>query len=114
DSASWTAQGAGDVSCSDGTVYATEVLQGAAPVLPTGRYYTVQYDVSTVQQFLGIQYTTAVDYTGTTIPLLLDVYTPPARALLPRPAVVLVHGGAFVGGSRTDEAGEAKQWAERG
>jgi dienelactone hydrolase len=27
---------------------------------------------------------------------------------------VLIHGGAFVGGSRSDEAGDARQWAARG
>jgi acetyl esterase/lipase len=33
--------------------------------------------------------------------LLLDIYAPPQRER-PRPAVLLVHGGGFVGGSRTD------------
>jgi acetyl esterase/lipase len=33
--------------------------------------------------------------------LLLDVYSPPQRER-PRPAVLLIHGGGFVGGSRTD------------
>jgi acetyl esterase/lipase len=33
--------------------------------------------------------------------LLLDIYTPPQRER-PRPAVLLIHGGGFVGGSRTD------------
>jgi acetyl esterase len=33
--------------------------------------------------------------------LLLDVYSPPLRERL-RPAVLLIHGGGFVGGSRTD------------
>jgi acetyl esterase len=34
-------------------------------------------------------------------PLLLDVYSPPQRERL-RPAVLLIHGGGFVGGSRAD------------
>jgi acetyl esterase/lipase len=33
--------------------------------------------------------------------LLLDIYAPPQRER-PRPAVLLIHGGGFVGGSRTD------------
>jgi acetyl esterase/lipase len=33
--------------------------------------------------------------------LLLDVYSPPQRER-PRPAVLLIHGGGFVGGSRAD------------
>jgi len=34
-------------------------------------------------------------------PLLLDIYAPPSRER-PRPAVLLIHGGGFVGGSRSD------------
>ena len=33
--------------------------------------------------------------------LLLDIYAPPQRER-PRPAVLLIHGGGFVGGSRSD------------
>jgi dienelactone hydrolase len=83
--------------------------------IPTsGRYSTPQYDVSTVRTFSGIQYTTAVDYSGATIPLLLDVYAPPSSAPAPRPTILLIHGGAFVGGSRTDMTGVANQWVTRG
>ncbi|HEX4491263.1 MAG TPA: alpha/beta hydrolase [Acidimicrobiia bacterium] len=114
DATRWKSQGAGETTCADGNVYAAEVLKAPVVTLPNGRYSTQQYDPSTVRQFLGIQYTTAVDYTGTTIPLLLDVYTPPVGAPSPRATVVLIHGGAFVGGSRTDEAGDGKQWAARG
>ncbi len=90
-------------------------LQIGERAIPTsGRYSTPQYDVSTIRTFNGIQYRTAVDYTGTTIPVLLDVYTPPAGAPSPRPTVVLIHGGAFVGGSRTDNVGPGKAWAARG
>jgi dienelactone hydrolase len=79
-----------------------------------GRYSTPQYDSSATRQYLGIQYTTAVDYTGATIPLLLDVYAPPATAPSPRPTIVLIHGGAFVGGGRAEMAGVAQQWVTRG
>jgi dienelactone hydrolase len=87
---------------------------GERAIPTSGRYSSPQYDVSAVRQFPGIQYRTAVDYTGATIPLLLDVYTPPAGAPSPRPTVILIHGGAFVGGSRTDNVGPAKGWAARG
>src|SRR6202012_5846247 len=60
-----------------------------------------------------IQYGTAVDLTGTTDNLLLDLYVPPATTA-PHPAVVIIHGGAFVGGSRSDYAGIAEKWMERG
>ncbi len=47
--------------------------------------------------------------------LLLDVYFPPRRER-PRPAVLLIHGGGFVGGSRTDMdiVAAARQVAQAG
>ena len=47
--------------------------------------------------------------------LLLDVYSPPQRER-PRPAVLLIHGGGFVGGSRADAdiVAAARHLAEAG
>jgi acetyl esterase/lipase len=47
--------------------------------------------------------------------LLLDIYTPAQRER-PRPAVLLIHGGGFVGGSRTDAdiVAAARHLAEAG
>jgi len=36
--------------------------------------------------------------------LLLDLYTPDARSKAKRPVVVLIHGGGFTGGTRTQDA----------
>jgi acetyl esterase/lipase len=49
-------------------------------------------------------------------PLLLDLYRPAERSKPARPVVVLIHGGGFAGGSRTDpRVGEiARALAERG
>ncbi len=38
---------------------------------------------------------------GGSIPLLLDLYRPQLACDAPRPTVIFVHGGGFVGGSRT-------------
>jgi dienelactone hydrolase len=110
----WNDMGVGEATCPDGNLYMTAVLREDPTMPASGLYSSAQYDPSTVQQFLGIQYTSAVDYTGTTIPLLLDVFTPPASAPSPRPTIILIHGGAFVGGSRTDDDGVGLLWAERG
>jgi dienelactone hydrolase len=116
--AKWTDMGVAQQICDDDQLYMTAVLRQTpstpATMPATGLYSTPQYFDNTVVSYLGIQYTTAVDYRGVTIPLLLDIYTPPSSAPSPRPTVVLVHGGAFVGGSRTDEANGAIQWANRG
>jgi hypothetical protein len=87
---------------------------GERPIPTSGRYSTPQHDASAIRRVSGIQYRTAVDFTGATIPLLLDVYTPPAGAPSPRPTIVQIHGGAFVGGSRNDMVGVSQAWAVRG
>ena len=45
--------------------------------------------------------------------LLLDIYTPPARDT-PRPAVMLIHGGSWSFGNRTEMADPARHLAEAG
>ena len=82
--ANWTTRAPARSACADGRLYMTEVLRQLPTIPATGLYASPQYGPSTVKSYLGIQYTTAVDYTGTTIPLLLDVYTPPTSA--PHPA----------------------------
>ena len=52
-------------------------------------------DPTAVQQTLDVVYG---EVAGT--PLLLDVVQPSARET-PRPAVIIIHGGGFVGGDRT-------------
>jgi acetyl esterase/lipase len=45
--------------------------------------------------------------------LLLDVYLPPARES-PRPAVILIHGGGWTSGSRSDMGVAARELAKAG
>jgi acetyl esterase/lipase len=85
-----------------------------AGIPASGLYSSAQYAPSTFRQYPGILYTSAVDATGTLVPLHLDVTTPPATAPKRRPSVVLIHGGAFVGGSRSDMVGVAQAWVARG
>lgn len=47
------------------------------------------------------------------VPLLLDLYRP-KDATTPRPAIIFIHGGGWVKGSRTDYAIYAQQFAEWG
>jgi acetyl esterase/lipase len=74
------------VKCADGKLYTTAVLREGPHMPATGRYSS-----------------------GATIPLLLDMYTPPPGAPSSRPTIIEIHGGAFVGGSRSDMAGVSKQ-----
>ena len=67
----------------------------------------------TIEQ--GITYQLDNGPPGTPLqPELLDAYLPPKTPGVTRPAVVLVHGGGWAGGSRTVLAPEAQQLAEMG
>jgi dienelactone hydrolase len=109
----WVDQAAGEVQCADGYLYETLVLREAPTMPSSGLYVTPQYPLGSGTVVDGIQYGTAVDVTGATDSLLLDLYVPPASSA-PHPAVVVIHGGAFTGGSRSDYAGVADQWMARG
>jgi acetyl esterase/lipase len=54
-----------------------------------------------VTKTADISYGSAVDQTGTTVNLTLDMYQPTGDTVQARPAVVWVHGGSFSGGSKT-------------
>ncbi len=87
----------------------------AAPTMPaTGLYSSPQYTTSQITTYSGVEYTTAPDANGVVQPVLLDIFEPPDAQSGPQPTIVDVHGGAFVGGSRTDMDGDAMQWALRG
>ncbi len=110
----WVDQAAGEYTCPDGNLYETLVLREPPTMPSSGLYVTPQYPLGSGSVTNGIQYGSAVDVTGATVPLLLDLYLPPSASPSPRPAIVVIHGGAFVGGSRSDYAGVAAQWVERG
>jgi len=111
----WVDQAAGEVQCPDGYLYETLALRETPTMPASGVYVTPQYPLGSGTIIDGIQYGTAPDeVTGASDDLLLDLYVPPAAAPVPHPAIVLIHGGAFVGGSRSDYAGLAEDWMARG
>ena len=87
----------------------------AAPLgMPTsGLYAAPQYTDSQITEHT-VQYSSAPDADGVISPLLMDIFVPPNAATAPRPTIIEVHGGAFVGGSRTDEDGDALESAVYG
>jgi acetyl esterase/lipase len=56
---------------------------------------------TTVTRQPNIRYASAVDQTGATVTLRLDMYTPQGDTVTRRPAIVWVHGGSFAFGTRT-------------
>jgi dienelactone hydrolase len=83
---------------------------GTAPL----RYRDVIFPNLTVTS--GFTYGSAPDLSGNQVTLTLDMYQPTGDTQTGRPAIVLVHGGSFVGGSSTDSGVVklAKAFAQRG
>lgn len=54
-----------------------------------------------------VEYGRAVRYDGTEQVLLADLYTPPGVASAPRPVLLWIHGGGFMGGSKNEPGDEA-------
>ncbi len=87
-----------------------QVVAAPEGMPPSGPYATSQNAVSQITEYT-VQYSSAPDANGIVSPLLMDIFVPPGAATSPRPTIVEIHGGAFVGGSRTDEDWDAQQCA---
>lgn len=62
-------------------------------------YTQAQYDYDSVMNHV---YGTATDFAGNTDTLLMDIYKPKGDSNCHRPIAVMVHGGAWIGGSKED------------
>jgi poly(3-hydroxybutyrate) depolymerase len=112
--ARWDEQGVGEVTCANGRLYVTVVLRDGPTMPGAGRFSAAVYRADQVTKQSGLVYGTAKDYQGRTIDLVLDLYLPPAGGPALRPTVVMVHGGSFSGGHRSDRALDATEFARRG
>ena len=109
----WDSIGIGQSVCGDRLIMAA-ALRDAPSMRVSGRFVTSVYAVGEVTRTNGLVYGTAKNYQGKTTSLLLDVYRPPAGPSPSRPLVVLIHGGGFVNGSRSDMATDATLYAQAG
>ena len=109
----WDAIGVGEVECPDGNLYLTAATT-AEPTMPAaGRYSSRQYTLAQIDEQLGLQYGTATNYLGQPQSLLLDLYAPPSTGVA-RPLIIVVHGGGFANGDRSQGASAARDYARRG
>jgi dienelactone hydrolase len=71
---------------------------------------------ATVETIEDITYGSTTDYLGDPVDLKLDLYYATGASAVPRPVVVLVHGGGWSSGSKTDavEMAEAERLANLG
>ncbi|WP_374404733.1 alpha/beta hydrolase fold domain-containing protein [Niveibacterium sp.] len=103
---------------------------GPKPPPETGLYVSPQYDSTQIALHLdipyskrpnegGVQYssslTKSVEIGTAELTLELDVAVPPnATASTPQPAIVWIHGGGFVGGSKEERRDDAMSYARAG
>lgn len=79
-----------------------------------GRYAEEIFPTFSIQS--DIVYGNNDRFNGANIDLLLDVYTPNGDTDEARPLLIFIHGGSFVGGSKTegDIVGLAQEYAKKG
>jgi dienelactone hydrolase len=95
-------------------VVALLVATGCYPaVSDDAPYVGVVYQADDVTLVEGVSYGSGIDDTGADVDLQLDLFLPPLDGRA-RPTIVLLHGGGYLFGARTDFHDEARQWAQRG
>jgi len=62
-------------------------------------YTTTQFQYDSL---LNVSYGSAIDYAGNSQDLLMDIYKPVGDDNCLRPVIVLIHGGAWISGSKED------------
>lgn len=90
------------------------VAAACRPIPETGLYSSQQHTDTQLTTLTDLQYGTAEDVTGQMVSLRLDLYLPPAAAPRPLPLVILVHGGSFTTGNKSQMATAARTYARRG
>ncbi len=95
-----------------GAVIASVVALPAPAAAAGTRYVDLVFDADATT---GITYATEPSLTtGAPEALRLDMYQPRGDTSTARPAIVVIHGGGFVGGTRSQLADIAQRWARRG
>jgi para-nitrobenzyl esterase len=97
-----------------GLVATSVFLAQAQQDCSNGRY--VDEVFPTVTTTSNIQYGSNLDLNGSNVNLLLDLYEPTGDTETNRPVIIFIHGGSFVGGSKTgdDVVPLAQAFAKRG
>ncbi|MEQ1732476.1 MAG: alpha/beta hydrolase [Bacteroidia bacterium] len=78
-----------------------------------GRYASKVF-ANNIDSTIDVVYGSGKSYTNATVSLKMDVLQPHADSLAARPLIIWVHGGSFVGGSKTDEAPITRDYAQKG
>lgn len=92
------------------SVFSTQAQQDCS----NGRY--VDEVFPTITTTSDIQYGANLNLSGNNVDLLLDIYQPDGDTETNRPVIIFIHGGSFVGGSKTgtDVVPLAQDFAKKG
>lgn len=93
---------------------AAATLTGCKTMPATGVYSSVQHQASQLTTVANVVYGRAENAAGAMVDLKLDLFLPPAGGPSSRPTVVVIHGGSFSGGDKSQMAGTARSYAQRG
>lgn len=82
------------------TLLGFQISAEAQTPCDAGRYSTEIFSVVNVTS--GVNYGANTTFTGGNQNLVMDIYEPDGDTELERPLIIWVHGGSFIGGSKTD------------
>jgi acetyl esterase/lipase len=97
---------------SDGATGSTTTSTSSRAATAGTRYRDPVFDDVTVQR--DVPYGEHVDPDGTRTPLLMDLYQPAGDKATGRPALVLIHGGGYYEGDKSDLGRAAELYARYG
>jgi acetyl esterase/lipase len=97
---------------SDGATGSTTTSTATRATTVGTRYRDPVFDDVTVQR--DVTYGEHVDPDGTRTPLLMDLYQPAGDTATGRPALVLIHGGGYYEGDKSDLSRAARLYARYG
>lgn len=105
--------GTGIINTSVDDIWLDVTYQNNCTTSPTGRYESIVYPDNPVT-YQNVVYSSPINYLGQLEPQTMDIYTPQGDVSNSRPLLVFIHGGAFIDGSKEDQANDAIYYAKMG
>lgn len=112
----WDARGSGEAVCEDDNLYVATALARRPDPEDVDATSRPRHTNDELRTTMGVAFRRGdgdrSDRRSSDV--ALDLFAPPTTADTRHPALLLVHGGGFVGGSRVQHRAEARAWARRG
>lgn len=105
--------GTGKINTSVDDIWLDVTYQNNCTTSPVGRYESLVYPNNPVT-YQNVVYSSPINYLGQLEPQTMDIYTPQGDVSNSRPLLIFVHGGAFIDGSKENQANDAIYYAKMG